>query len=131
MTIEELKQYRGLCADIDAIWAELEAVYMPIRSPTGNTNEGHGTTPGNPTEQAAFKAMAVQERLIDQLKEQERIRLEIESWLMTVEDPELSALVRWHYIIGLTWEKTALKVYGAPHYYRAKKKIHRFFHKIS
>ena len=131
MTIEELKQYRGLCADIDAIRAELNAAYEPIRSPTGNTNEGHGTTPGNPTEKAVFKAMDIQERLFDQLKEQERIRLEIESWLMTIKDPEITAIIRWKYIIGLSWKQTSLKVYGIGDYYRARNKLHVFFRKKS
>ena len=129
MTIEQLEQYRGICSNIAAIKEELQAAYYPIASPTGKTEGGHGSVPGAPTERAAFKAMDLEERLTHRIAEQEGAAAEIESWLLTVADAEIESIVRWHYVIGLSWRQTTLKVYGYGDPYRTRKKIFRYFGK--
>ena len=53
--------------------------------------------------------------------------LTIENWLKQGDDPELAAVIRYHYIIGYDWRQTSKAVYGKPSYYRARKKIFRYF----
>ena len=52
--------------------------------------------------------------------------LTIENWLQQC-DPELAAVIRYHYIIGYDWRQTSKAVYGKPSYHRARKKIFRYF----
>ena len=129
MTIEQLEQYRGICSNIAAIKEELNNAYYPIASPSGKTDGGHGSTPGAPTERAAFKAMDLEERLTQRMAEQAKAAAEIESWLLTVADAEIESVIRWHYVIGLSWRQTTLNVYGYGDPYRTRKKIFRYFGK--
>ena len=59
MNIEKLEQYSGIAANIEALREEINALYTPISSPNGHTGEGHGTTPGAPTERAAMRILAL------------------------------------------------------------------------
>ena len=129
MTIEQLEQYRGICSNIAAIKEELNNAYYPIASPSGKTDGGHGSTPGAPTERAAFKAMDLEERLTQRMAEQAKAAAEIESWLLTVADAEIESVIRWLYVLGLNWRQTTLKVYGYGDPYRTRKKIFRYFGK--
>lgn len=129
MTIQQLEQYRGICANIAAIRKELTASYYPIASPTGKTEPGNNSVPRHPTERAAFRAMDLKEQLASRLEEQAIAAAEIETWLLTVGDPEIESIVRWHYIIGLSWKDTTMEVYGYTDPYRTRKKIFRYFGK--
>lgn len=130
MTIDKLEQYYGIAAEIDAIDKEIMTLYNPVSSPNGHT-EPHGTTPSNPTERGALriimlkeKAEAKRERLYDLLEE-------IETWLSTLTDTEISAIIRWHYLLRLDWKRTNMKVYGYPDYDHSRKKISRYFQKLT
>lgn len=129
MTIEILDQYRGICAAVEAIQRELKYVYIPIQSPNGKTGGGHGSTPGNPTARAVEQAMMIQEKLAERYREQMELGAVVEDWLMTVYDPEIESIIRFHYILGWSWKATSIKVYGSPKYYLSRDKIYRFFGK--
>ena len=127
MTIETLEQYLGIRAAVKAIQQELQYIYIPIQSPNGKTGGGYSSTPGNPTEKAAMQAMMIQEKLADRLKEQMELGAVVEEWLKTVTDPEIEAIIRFHYILGCSWKATSMKIYGSPKYYLSRDKVYRYF----
>lgn len=127
MNIEELEQFRGMKAEVDMIQAEIDSLYNPVASPNGKTEPGHGSTPGNPTEQAAFRILE-RKRVLEQKQREMLARLaEVEQWLDTVKDAQMSALLRCYYILGNTWKQTSVRIYGYPCPQRAHQRVHRFF----
>lgn len=128
MTIEELESYRGILSEMKALELEIDALYDPRKSPTGHEGAG-GSDPGDPTGRSAMRIITLKEKLIAQQEQWSNTALTIESWLSTVDDPEIRSIVRWHYILGLSWKRTSLKVYGRGDYYVARKRIYRFFGK--
>ena len=132
MTIETLEKYRGISSNIKAIQDEIESLYIPIASPNGRINNaGFNGTPGNPTEQAAFRIIKLKEMITDSVTKQSELLELIEDWIKEIEldEPEIAAIARYHYILGNNWKITNLKIYGYPDYHRARKKFFRYFGK--
>lgn len=131
MTIETLEQYYGTASNINAINEQLRTMYSSVHSPAPNPSGVHGTEPGDPTARTALRIIALKDQL-----EQEHLRLldlaeEIEAWLLTVTDMEIVSIIRWHYLLRLNWKQTNIKVYGYPDYDYCRKKIQRYFQKLS
>lgn len=74
-------------------------------------------------------AIEIQRKLESKKEQLSRMTIEIDEWLMTINDPEIASIIRYHFILGLNWRETNVKVYGYPNYYRARKKIFRYFDK--
>ena len=130
MTIETLEKYRGIVKNAEAIQLEIEALYSPVTSPNGNRDMvSFSGTPSDPTARAVRQIMKLQENLSIELAEQMRLLEEITEWMSVVEheDPELVAIIRMHYIAGLSWRKTNWKMYGYESYQTARKKVFRYF----
>jgi len=135
MTIEQLNVYRGVCANVDSIKMQIDSLYVPVSSPNGKRIIGSsGFIPGNPTEQAVSRIIRLKEELNEQLTLQFNLLNEITEWLNEVADtdPEVAALIRFHYVIGLSWKETAVKAYGynAGHS-RARKRVFRYFGRVN
>lgn len=129
MTIETLEQYRGLIAEIKVMTAEINALYDVRKSPNGREPTGTGSSPSAPTERAVARILELKEKQQAKREEWERAVHEIESWLDTIEDADIRSIVRCHYVLGYSWKRTSREVYGADNYYRARKKILRYFEK--
>ena len=127
MTIEELEQYRGIVADINALEQEINALYDVRRSPTSD-GMGHGSTPGDPTGRAAMRIIELREQLRAEQDRWSDAAMAIEQWLRGVEDSEIRSIIRWRYALGCSWKETAKHVYGAKGYADAcRMRIKRFF----
>jgi hypothetical protein len=131
MTIEKLEKYYGISSNIEAIDAEIQSLYKPISSPNGRTGTGGSSTPSNPTERTAFRIDQLRGLLESQRQELYALVEEIEQWLTTVQDTEIVSIIRWHYLLRLNWKQTNLKVYGYPDYDYCRKKVIRYFEKLS
>lgn len=134
MIRETLDEYYTISSRIDAIDEEIRRLYVPTYG--GNKdNIGAGRTsapePGNPTERAALRIVSLRARLEAERERLYQLAEEIEDWLETVEDPEIEAIIRWHYLLRCNWKTTNLKVYGYPDYDYCRKKIKRYFDKLS
>jgi hypothetical protein len=132
VTIELLEKYRGIAANIEALQMQIDALYVPVTSPNGRQNLGsYSSTPGNPTEISVMKILDLQEDLSAELTQQVELLTEITNWMREVgdKDPEVVALIRFHYMVGMSWKQTAKKVYGYNDYYRARKRVFRYFGK--
>lgn len=131
MTLETLNKYRWIHTNIDAIQQEIDDLYNPVRSPNGREMVGSfGSNPSNPTEQHAFRVIELREKLEKRSEELQSLSEEIEQWLMEIEDAELESIIRWHFILSLSWKATSVRVYGYPNADRARKKVERFLKKI-
>lgn len=128
MTIEMLEQYRGITSEIKALEMEIDALYDVRKSPNGHEASG-STGPGDPTGKAAMRIIELTERKVALLTKWSKMSLDIESWLETVNDAEIRSIIRWRYMLGLSWKRTSAKVYGRNDYYLARKKFYRFFGK--
>lgn len=132
MNIEKLEQYSGITANIEALKEEINALYVPISSPNGHTGEGHSSTPGAPTERAAMRIIKLKEDLNWQTEQMLNLREEIETWLVTITDIEIQAIVRWRYLIpnregrARTWKDVNNRVYGYPDYWYSRNRLKRY-----
>jgi hypothetical protein len=126
MTIDDLRKYQAYKNEIESLEQEKLSFYYPIQSPAANGS--HSTTPGNPTERAVNQIARIDE-MINRKKELLRDKVEeIEHWIDTVEDPEVRAVARWHYLIGLTWNETARhNTYAVSSGESCRKIIKRYF----
>ena len=127
MTIEELEQYRGMNAEINALNEEIEHVYDTYRSPSFSSIGSFNGEVNSPVEQALKKIEKLNEVYSNRLSELNDRKLEIEAWLRTLEDTFLIACIRFHYLRGYSWKETSKRVYGYDNYYNARKVVFRFF----
>ncbi len=126
MTIERLTQYMHIRSDIDAIIVQLQDLELPIASPNGKTGEGHGSTPGNPTERAAFRRIELENDLKERLNFLELESKEINDWIREINNVEIEAIVRWHFLNGKTWAETSGIMYKNMSREYCRKIFYRF-----
>jgi hypothetical protein len=127
MTIEELEQYRGMNAEINALNEEIEHMYDTYRSPSFSSTGLFNGEASSPVEQALKKIEKLNEVYTSRLSELNDKKLEIETWLRTLEDTFLIACIRFHYLRGYSWKETSKMVYGYDNYYNARKVVFRYF----
>lgn len=125
MTIERLRAFRGIQREIEEIDREISLLYYPIASP--RSSETHGTTPGDPTARAVSIIMKKQEEI-----EVLRARLaqelqDIEDWIDTLDDHELRAIIRAHYLLGDSWARCSQRILNYSFSEAAKFRVYRYF----
>ena len=128
VTLEDLRQYRALKASIMAIEMEIESLYYPISSPPlMSDGSGKSLDPSDPTVRAFHQIEKDRERLDRKLKELSERKQIIDEWLDELQDGNIAAIIRYHFVIGLSWRHTCKQVYG---YYDAdtcRKAVARYF----
>lgn len=129
MTIDTLEQYRGIVSEIKSMDALINALYDTRKSPNGREPGGHGSGPSAPTEQAVKRINRLKDKRDRKRTEWEQAVHEIETWLDTVSDADIRSIIRWRYILGYSWKRTSREVFGTESYYRARKKLLRYFEK--
>ena len=126
MTIERLRQFRGIQKEVIELQREIDTLYFPISSPNGHTSMG-SSMPGNPTERAVNRIIQLQEKA-EALTQQLAEELEaIEAWLDGLEDHELRAIIRAHYLLGDSWSRCTQRILNYEFSDTAKKRVYRFF----
>lgn len=129
ISLEELRDCKNLERECVELKQQITSLYTPIRSPVSGTG-GHSSEPSDPTASTVAKIAEIKEilakketALLDRL-------IAIEKWLDEVESAEIRAIVRCHFIRGLTWRETAKELYGsyiedsAP-----RKKFYRYYYR--
>jgi len=125
VTIEQLRSFRGIQREMEQIQREIDLLYYPVRSP--RSGEGRSSTPSDPTAAAVDKIMRLEERLC-RLREELADQLEeIEQWLETLDDHELRAIIRAHYLLGDSWARCTQRVMSYEFSDSAKHRVYRFF----
>ena len=126
VTIERLMNYSHIQADIAAIRVQLQDLERPISSPNGKTDGGSGSTPGNPTERAAFRRMDLEADLKEVMDKLLRETREINDWIRTLNNVEVEAIIRWHFLNGKTWAETSGIMYKGMSRDHCRKVFYKF-----
>lgn len=127
MTIEKLEQYKGLTSEMQALRDQIDSLYDTYRSPQFFSEGGHSMSVSSPTERAVAKILKLKETYQQKYDETADLLLQVENWLSQVEDPEIRSIIRFHYVLGYSWQRTNAAISGYPSYYAARKKIMRYF----
>lgn len=125
MTIERLRAFRGIQKEKEEIIREIDMLYYPISSP--RFTESHGTQPGDPTAAAITKIMRREERLKELTQELADELEYIEKWLETLDDHELRAIIRAHYLMGDSWARCTQRILNYEYSDSAKHRVYRYF----
>ncbi len=125
MTIERLRAFRGIQKEIEEIKREINTLYYPISSP--RSSESHSTSPGDPTASAVHRIMRLEERMADKTQALADELEAIEEWLDTLQDHELRAIIRAHYLLGDSWARCTQRILNYEFSDSAKHRVYRFF----
>lgn len=131
ITLEDLRQYQRLKQSIKTLEAEIVAVYVESPAPKDNMpGRSSVRTPADPTATKARKATQLRDKLEQQLAALRQQTDRIEQYTLQIEDVQIGAMIRAHYIRGLTWEQTTLQLYGYPDRFYCHKRVRRYFEKM-
>ena len=125
MNIERLRAFRGIQKEIDEIQREIDTLYYPITSP--KSSESHSTTPSDPTAAAVHRIMKL-EQIVEARRQTLAEELEyIENWINELDDHELRAIIRAHYLLGDSWARCTQRILNYEFSDTAKKRVYRYF----
>jgi len=126
MTLEELKKYSDLKAEIRALEIHKRTLYRPIHSPVSDGGS-YSTTPGDPTAAAVDKIMKVEQMIDQKLNETTDRVVEINQWMKTINDPQVEAIITLHFLSDLSWNQTAKMIYPTMTGDACRKIVKRYF----
>lgn len=118
---EQLRYYRSYNLEIKALTDEINSLYTPIKSPNNNGG-GHSNTPSDPTALAVARIDRLSKKREDLIK----LVADIEEYVDSIDNSEISAIIRYHYFLGLTWQQTSFKLLGYYAPDMLKKSVYRY-----
>jgi len=130
ITKEDLRLYLYRKQMIKILEQELETVYES--SPAPKEVQGGKSSVRNPSDPTAMKARIhgeMEEKLLQKKAELEEMTRRIERFTAEIDDQIIGPIIRWHYIRGLSWAQTCMKVYGYPDGDVCRKAVIRYFKK--
>ena len=130
ITIEELKNYRYLQMQAQAIQEQIRQMYVPISSPQLSQIGTKSNVPGDPTRQAFYKIERLNRELEEKVNEIAVQMKRILDWVDTIDNPEIQIIIRWHFMNGLSWKETARKIYSTSDSDSCRKKFYRYFKSV-
>lgn len=130
ITIEELKNYRYLQMQAQAIQEQIRQMHVPISSPQLSQIGTKSNVPGDPTRQAFYKIERLNRELEDKVNEIAIQMKRILDWVDTIDNPEIQIIIRWHFMNGLSWKETARKIYSTSDSDSCRKKFYRYFESV-
>ena len=130
ITIEELKNYRYLQMQAQAIQEQIRQMYVPISSPQLSQIGTKSNVPGDPTRQAFYKIERLNRELEEKVNEIAVQMKRILDWVDTIDNPEIQIIIRGHFMNGLSWKETARKIYSTSDSDSCRKKFYRYFESV-
>ena len=130
ITIEELKNYRYLQMQAQAIQEQIRQMYVPISSPQLSQIGTKSNVPGDPTRQAFYKIERLNRELEEKVNEIAVQMKRILDWVDTIDNPEIQIIIIWHFMNGLSWKETARKIYSTSDSDSCRKKFYRYFESV-
>lgn len=127
ITLDDLKSFRGLSSELKALQEERDWLYYPVSSPNGKTDGIHGSGPSDPTASAVRKIQQMDKRIFERQTEIAQRLSEILTWMDSIDDAEIRAMIHWYYLIGDDWAMTCAKVYGYKSNQACRKRVMRYF----
>lgn len=129
MTVEKLEAYKGLVSNMQALQEEISALHNTYRSPLTSDVGSHVMSTGSPVEGAVSKILELEKMYNNEYKKAANLLYEIETFISQIEDPEIRSIIRFHYMLGYSWERTNTAVCGYPSHWTARKKLMRYLGK--
>lgn len=130
ITIEELKNYRYLQMQAQAIQEQIRQMYVPISSPQLSQIGTKSNVPGDPTRSAFYRIEKLNQELEEKVNEIAVQMKRILDWVDTLDNPEIQIIIRWHFMNGLSWKETARKIYSTSDSDSCRKKFYRYFESV-
>ena len=130
ITIEELKNYRYLQMQAQAIQEQIRQMYVPISSPQLSQIGTKSNVPGDPTRTAFYRIEKLNQELEEKVNEIAVQMKRILDWVDTIDNPEIQIIIRWHFMNGLSWKETARKIYSTSDSDSCRKKFYRYFESV-
>ena len=112
MNKESLYNCRTLRREVVELRKRHDELYNTYRSPALVSTGSHGNTPSNPTSQAFYKLLELEDEYNEALGKAIRQLADIQRWLNKIDDPDFRAIVRYHFFDGLSWVETANRLWG-------------------
>lgn len=127
ITIEELKNYRYLQMQAQAIQEQIRQMYVPVSSPQLSQIGTKSNVPGDPTRSAFYRIEKLNQELEEKVNEIAVQMKRILDWVDTIDNPEIQIIIRWHFMNGLSWKETARKIYSTSDSDSCRMKFYRYF----
>ena len=127
ITIEELKNYRYLQMQAQAIQEQIRQMYVPISSPQLSQIGTKSNVPGDPTRSAFYRIEKLNQELEEKVNEIAVQMKRILDWVDTIDNPEIQIIIRWHFMNGLSWKETERKIYSTSDSDSCRMKFYRYF----
>jgi hypothetical protein len=127
ITIEELKNYRYLQMQAQAIQEQIRQMYVPISSPQLSQIGTKSNVPGDPTRSAFYRIEKLNQELEEKVNKIAVQMKRILDWVDTIDNPEIQIIIRWHFMNGLSWKETARKIYSTSDSDSCRMKFYRYF----
>lgn len=127
ITIEELKNYRYLQMQAQAIQEQIRQMYVPISSPQLSQIGTKSNVPGDPTRSAFYRIEKLNQELEEKVNEIAVQMKRILDWVDTIDNTEIQIIIRWHFMNGLSWKETARKIYSTSDSDSCRMKFYRYF----
>lgn len=103
---------RALRREVVELRKRHDELYNTYRSPALVSTGSHGNTPSDPTSQAFYKLLELEDEYNGALDKAVRQLADIQRWLDKIDDPDFRAIVRYHFFDGLSWVETANRLWG-------------------
>ena len=124
ITIERLEEIRTIYQRFNILQREREEAYQTYKSPIIFYEHQKGSdTLSDPVVKAFHRIEEIDNQLCNVLDKM----IEFEDDLQKVPDLGIVAIIRWHYLIGLSWSDTNYKIYKEHNSSYCRKKIQRYF----
>lgn len=124
--LRDIRTYRKLIAEYNAIIYEISVLYEPIKSPTMNELP-QSNIPSNPTQNATFRILEEKERRKSRLQELEKRIDEVLQMVEEIEDGEIRSIVRLHYIALVPWKEVSRVMYQYEEADYVRMKVNSYF----
>ena len=121
MQMEDLGRITGLRNEIKSIEEQIKdlekwGTIPSVKNPYDVLSSGSSVRiPGNPTEAWVNKMWELRTELLEKKKMLLEEVVRIERWIDEIEDSQVKAIIRYHYILGYTWRQTAIKCCASEH----------------
>lgn len=127
LTKEYLEHIEQVSKEIRILNKEIENGYNTYHSPQLDRVSGR-TKAANPVQSAVSRIEALKNRRDKLILEMLYFDGEL---IETVKDPAMSAIIRYHYVLGFNWKDTNYAVYGEFNYHRARCQVIRYLEGLS
>lgn len=104
--LKDLKEYQETRRKIKDLKMEIKSLEYPLSSAPMVGDGSFSSTPGNPTEKTAMKLADKRNDLEELEARLESLTEEIDLWLEGLGNRKAAAMIRLHYLNGLTWRTT-------------------------